>query len=524
MVRSQGKLIILITIAVGILCVRSFQTKETQALKSTEEYWQETGLKASELEELLQPELCHSSERYFLSCANALVTLAERFGLQVIPPAQIKENNNQSLEREGSEKIQLASWLQFYQDQKTPKTQIQFVALFRELLSRIKNRSHEAFYVGMSLNGFLSIFKDPHTYLIPMKFYQEVVSQPDGKTFSLGITLGRSQEGFILRKIQPRSMAEDVGLKRGDRILVVNSKNVESMSLEQVLELLRSESTAEIQILVARNNKKLSFKLKRRVNSNEAIASSLIPGRQKLGLLTINRFTRQSCEISKKSIMSLSKLGARGLLIDLRDNPGGLVEEAACVASLFLGPKKMFTLKYLDTSKKDEIFYGEEDKIFDKPVAVLINSGTASSAELFAGIMKDYNRAVLVGERSFGKGSFQEGEVWFKNPRIALFQTQGLFYLPSRLSPQAAGIEPDVVVQSSSLFHDREEDIFMYPLQADNKNSLLARKKLDLKKCLDNQSNSKQEDPELSWAQLALSCKSLNENFKASLYDSDRSF
>ncbi len=447
----------------GIMSLRSFNTKETQSLKSVEEYWQETGLKVSDIEDILRTESCHSSERYFLSCANAVVTLAQRFGKQVnVDDGLISAKSDAGIIEE-SEKVQLASWQKKYHNL---NSKIFFISLFHQLMKGSDSKSKDAFYVGIAINAFLSIFKDPHTYLTPTKYYQEIVSQPDGKSFSLGITLGRNANGLILRKVVPRSIAEEVGLKRGDRILKINAKSVDHVNLQQALDILRTEMSEEVQLLVQRKKEQIKFVLKRRMQSNDAVVTSIISGKKNLGLLTINRFSQKSCELAKNAIEDLKRSNVNGLLIDLRDNPGGLVDEAACIASLFLGPKKMFVLKYLDENRDHDIFYGEEEQIFNQSVAVLINSATASSAELLAGILKDYGRAVIVGERSFGKGSFQEGDVWFKNKRIALFQTQGLFYLPSGKSPQAVGIEPDVHVKSSRIFNDRESDMYMFSLKA----------------------------------------------------------
>lgn len=469
MVRVQGKLIILITVAMGIMSLRSFSEKESQrqsSLKSVEEYWQETGLKTNDIEDILQTEQCHSSERYFLSCANAVVTLAQRFGKQVGIDGKISILNTQDATVDESEKSLLAPWKEAYSSYRNQKRHLNFIAIFRSLMTSAESKSKDAFYVGLAFNAFLSIFKDPHTYLTPMKYYQEVVSQPDSKSLSLGITLGRNEGGLILRKIAPHSIADEVGLKRGDKILKINSNIVNNMNLSQVLDILRADISQEISLLIGRKDKVHEFTLKRREQVNDAVVYSILPDKKNVGLLTINRFSHKSCEIAKEALQKLNESKANAVIIDLRDNPGGLVDEAACIASLFIGPKKMFVLKYLDENKDNEIFYGEEDQIYDQSVAVLINSATASSAELLAGILKDYGRAVVVGEKSFGKGSFQEGDVWFRNKRLALFQTQGLFYLPSGKSPQATGIEPDVVVKSSRIFNDRESDLYIFPLQA----------------------------------------------------------
>ncbi len=528
MVRAQGKWVFVILLAMGFFCWRSFQSEGSSTARTLEDYWQETGLELSELEELLQPQLCSSSERYFLSCANAVVSMAQRFSLQIHPPSQIVPLGGKD-ELYESEKLQLSSWKKFYRQHHNNKEalQISFIGIARNLIDRVKNKNHEPFYVGMGFNGFLSVFKDPHTYLTPMKYYQDVTSKPDGKTFSLGITLGREKDGYFLRKIQPRSIADETGLRRGDKILKINEKNVAALGLNQVLELLRSEPSQNIQLTVLRKDKSINFQLKRRMNTNEAITSQVLPGKRKLGLLTISRFTYETCEITKKKVQSLIKDGIRGLLVDLRDNPGGLVEEAACTASLFVGPRKMFVLKYLEVDKEEEIFYGDQEKIFSAPLAVLINSETASSAELFAGILRDYNRGVIVGERSFGKGSFQEGDTWFKNSSLALFQTQGLFYLPSGDSPQAVGIEPDIEIRGKSAFQEREAQMFLYPLQASRPTASHGRKKMNLASCGDK--GGSLEDPELLKAQLALSCASMgsssaNTTDYEGLHDSNGSF
>jgi len=525
-------------LAMGIFFLGTFDSKDSQKVKTVEEYWQETGLRSSDLEELLLPELCNSSERYFLSCANAVVSVAQRFGVQAeiyagVPVSAVPHS------LDVSEKVQLTAWKKYFQDERRRrgKVSVLFNATWKKMMALNLDKNREAYLVSVGVNGFLSVFKDPHTYITPMKFYQEVVSQPEAQSMALGIVLGISKEGHYLKKVHPDSISQSVGLKKGDRILAIDSKDVKSLSASQVIELLKSEPSQEIKITILRGTETLNFNLVRKLTSVNAVTSQMLAGTRRLGLVTINKFARESCKIVREQVESLSRQGAEGLLMDLRDNPGGLIDEAACVASLFLGSEKMFVLKYFDRHKDEEEFYGHEERIFEGPVAVLINAGTASSAELLAGILKDYNRAVLVGERSFGKGSFQEGDRWFKNPRIALFQTQGLFYLPSGVSPQSHGVSPDVAVHRRTFLQEREDELFMYPLKVKAPSmisekatvSLNGNLSLNLKKCLGLQGHSKTDDLEIAQAQSTLSCELLGKTQARVLdvegkYDSDRAF
>jgi carboxyl-terminal processing protease len=130
------------------------------------------------------------------------------------------------------------------------------------------------------------------------------------------------------------------------------------------------------------------------------------------------------------------------------------------MVGLFVGPKKKaFELKYFDRTMTTEIYAARKKKVFSGSLAVLVNSGSASSSEILAGALQDFGRAVLVGETTFGKGTFQEGEVWEKNSRIVFFQTKGLFYLPLGRTPQAHGITPDVEIASVGESR-RERDLY----------------------------------------------------------------
>ncbi|RYZ76337.1 MAG: hypothetical protein EOP06_31420, partial [Proteobacteria bacterium] len=172
----------------------------------------------------------------------------------------------------------------------------------------------------------------------------------------------------------------------------------------------------------------------------------------------------------------------------------------------------------------EEIAYGHEAQAYAGSMAVLVNSGSASAAEIVAGALQHYKRALLVGERTFGKGSFQEGELWSKNHRIALFETKGFYYLPSGQTPQMVGLEPDVRVEFKDQFALREQDQFVNPLvpgsltqttkHAKNKSgadrvaTMPVRLQSALQSCIPLENDLlPDEDPEMKEAHRVVSCQ-----------------
>ena len=194
-------------------------------------------------------------------------------------------------------------------------------------------------------------------------------------------------------------------------------------------------------------------------------------------LITLSKFNKGTCREVADSLKQAQKQNAAGVVLDLRDNPGGFLDEAACMAGLFLGKnKKAYYVEYIDDLKSNEVMLTSEDQAYGGPFAVLVNAASASAAESFAGAMQDYQRAVIVGQRTFGKGTFQEPEEWFLNEKISLFRTQGFYLLPSRNSTQLLGVRPDVEVAGTSP-QKREQNYFFNPIRKKNEKYQAIRKR-----------------------------------------------
>ena len=478
-------------------------------LKSIEQYWSETGLASSQLEDLIDDATCASSERYFLACANAVITVANRYNLQVsldgkLQPAKSLSSLNLT------EKKQLQAWSEFFRGSTTAASKISFLKIWKNLKSQKVSSDQRAMMVSLGLNGFISVFRDPHTYLMPIAMFREVVSQTDNQSSSLGIILGRAEKSYFIRKVYPGAPSEKVGLKKGDLVLEVNGQSISNLLPGKVGELLRGDVGQKIKLIVERDGQKKEVVVYREQKTLPTVSYKVLDGLKPVGLLTINKFAKQSCQKTKEALINLKHEGIRGLMLDLRDNPGGQMEEAACVASLFVGSQlKIYDVRYLDPAREVESTYGSEEKLYDGPLAILINSGSASASEIVAGSLQDLSRAILVGEKSFGKGSFQEGEVWGENKKIAIFETKGFYYLPSGRSPQMKGLEPDVKVNFRDSLQAREMDQYMNPLRAPERLVKVVRTaKISMQDCLDiEDSNLSTEDPQMGQARVALFCK-----------------
>ncbi len=455
------KTLLLMNLGIFLLAPTCVSRKVDRGTKSIDQYWAETGLGPSELDTLLAPESCEVAATNFMACVNSIEQMAERFNMMLNSNGELQTIRQQDMEQRLTEKKDLSPWKDLYESK---KTQISFVKLFHFLIEKKAIPAQRSAVIASGINGFISIYKDPHSYLMPVSMYEEVVSVSESRNTNAGFIARRNQQELIVRKVYEGSPADSAGLKRGDHILSLNGESVSTLLNSRVNNLLRMRDNQRLGLQVSRAGNQKYLEILRTETTYPSVVSKLIGGTKPLGLIVIHKFSKNICALTRTKLIALKEQNIQGLLLDLRDNPGGQVEEAACIANFFVDRGTiLFETRYLDSSKASERYTAEEEPIFKGPIGILINSGSASASEIVAGSLRDLNRAKLIGERSFGKGSFQDGRVWGPNSKIALFETQGFYYFPSGWTPQLTGLQPDIQV-NFNMADLREDELYLNPL------------------------------------------------------------
>jgi carboxyl-terminal processing protease len=305
---------------------------------------------------------------------------------------------------------------------------------------------------------------DPHSAYLSKEDYKEMQISTSGSFGGLGIELGlRDGQLTVITPIEG-TPAFKAGILPGDRILKIDSTPTLDMTLEEAVKVLRGPKGTKVTLTLGREEaeKPIEVTITRAIiHIQSVISQTLEPG---YGYIKIRNFQVDTSEAVRKVMQGMLKSGPlRGLVLDLRYNPGGLLDQAIAVSDLFLSEGKIV---YTDGRKaEDRLEYtARKEGSFDGfPIVVLINGGTASAAEIVSGALQDNNRAVIVGVRSFGKASVQT--IRPLSDGSALKLTIARYYTPSGRSIQAKGIEPDVVVEQQVASQDatqqfiREKDL-----------------------------------------------------------------
>lgn len=499
--RLLGWISLTCLIILGIDLV-SYRPTEPNQVKSIDTYWAETGLSSKDLEELINNQSCASSLRYFLACVNSVSSILyrqdrilTRAGEQLISeplPTTVEMTERQLLE----------PWRKFYLSNPAMARNIDFQNFTLNLLNQ--SGESRASIIAAGLNGFLSIFKDPHTYIIPLNYFHQVVAKSSPRTRSLGVIVSKSADHFFIRKVLPGSPADVAGLKKGDYVIAINKTRIEDLTFLKVNEMLRSDIPT-LTLTILRKDVGFQIQIQRHEAEYPSVSFEILKTSRPVGVLSINKFSKGTCSETERALFEMIQQEVDGVILDIRDNSGGQIEEASCIAGLFLGPKrKLFELHFFDMTRPIESIYSEKEAVYTGALAILINRGSASASELLAGSLRDYGRALLVGEKSFGKGSFQEGEIWKQNPKVALFSTKGFYILPSGHSPQMYGLKPDIEVKFMNDVQPREFEQYIYALHPPSGQSFSISKVLALNACGGQDKSA--DDNQLSTAAQALFC------------------
>jgi carboxyl-terminal processing protease len=285
-------------------------------------------------------------------------------------------------------------------------------------------------------------------------------TETSGEFGGLGIEV--SMEAGVVKVISPidDTPASKAGLKAGDYIVKINDTQVQGKSLSEAVDLMRGPVGSSIELTVRRRGEKkaLTFNITREIIEIQSVKSELLE--ENIGYIRLTSFNENSSDQIEKQIKKLKKnKNLNSFILDLRNNPGGLLNQAIRISDFFLENGEIVSTKSRKKSDNRKWFAKKGDITDGKTLLVLINYGSASASEIVAGALKDHKRAIVVGENSYGKGSVQS-IIPLKN-RGAIRLTVAKYYLPSGKSISEVGVRPDIEV-------NEEGDDFKIRTDTDN--------------------------------------------------------
>ena len=337
------------------------------------------------------------------------------------------------------------------------------IDLFGEVLEKINkeyvDEVDQSKSMDAAINGLLQSLDPYSAYMTPESF-EGMQTETSGEFGGLGIEVG--MEAGVIKVISPidNTPASKAGLKAGDYIVKINNVQVQGKSLMEAVDLMRGPVGSSIEITVRRRGvkKALIFNITREIIEVQSVKSELIDNN--IGYIRLTSFNENSSEQIKDKVNNLKKnKDLKGYILDLRNNPGGLLSQAIKISDFFLENGEIVSTKSRKVSENRKWFAKKGDITNGKTLIILINYGSASASEIVAGALKDHKRAIILGENSYGKGSVQS-IIPLKN-RGAIRLTIAKYYLPSGKSISEVGVTPDIEVAEGS-------DDFKFNSETDN--------------------------------------------------------
>ena len=326
------------------------------------------------------------------------------------------------------------------------------IDLFGEVLEKINkeyvDEINQSESMDSAINGLLQSL-DPYSAYMSPEIFNEMQTETSGKFGGLGIEVG--MESGVVKVISPidDTPASKAGIKAGDYIVKINEIQVQGKSLSEAVDLMRGPVGSAIELTVRRRGerKALTFKIVREIIQIQSVKADLLE--KNIGYLRLTSFNENSDTQIKKQIKELEEnKNVKAYILDLRNNPGGLLSQAIKIADFFLDNGEIVSTKSRKASENRKWFAKKGDLTDGKAIIVLINYGSASASEIVAGALKDHKRAILLGENSYGKGSVQS-IIPLKNDG-AIRLTIAKYYLPSGKSISEVGVSPDIEIEEET--------------------------------------------------------------------------
>ncbi len=327
------------------------------------------------------------------------------------------------------------------------------IDLFGEVLENIKKEYvddvNQAEIMDSAINGVLQSL-DPYSAYMGPELFKEMQTDTRGEFGGLGIEIG--MEAGVVKVISPidDTPAAEAGIKAGDYIVKIGGEQVQGKSLLEAVKLMRGPVGTSINLTIRRKNvkKPIEFNIVRKIIEVQSVSSKVIGKEKNLGYIRLKSFNENSDKQFLKSVKKFeNKSKVIGYVVDLRNNPGGLLTQAINITDFFLEDGEIVSTKGRKISETRKFFARKGDEIKGKPIVVLINNGSASASEIFAGALKDHKRAIILGENSYGKGSVQSIIPLRNGGGMRL--TISKYYLPSGKSISEVGVTPDIFVEEN---------------------------------------------------------------------------
>ena len=337
------------------------------------------------------------------------------------------------------------------------------IDVFGEVLEKINqeyvDEINQSDSMDSAINGLLQSL-DPYSGYMSPEIFNEMQTETSGEFGGLGIEV--TMESGVVKVISPidDTPASKAGIKAGDYIVKINNIQVQGKSLSEAVDLMRGPVGSAIELTIRRRGEKkaLTFEVTREIIQIKSVKADLLE--KNIGYIRLTSFNENSSGQIKKEINKFEKnKNLRAYILDLRNNPGGLLSQAIKISDFFLDNGEIVSTKSRQQSENRKWFAKKGDLTKGKTLLVLINYGSASASEIVAGALKDHKRAILIGENSYGKGSVQS-IIPLKN-KGAIRLTVAKYYLPSGKSISEVGVSPDIEI-------DEENENFQIKTETDN--------------------------------------------------------
>ena len=325
------------------------------------------------------------------------------------------------------------------------------IDLFGEVLEKIKDEYvdevDQSNVMDSAINGVLQSL-DPYSAYMSPELFKSMRTETKGEFGGLGIEIG--MESGVIKVISPidDTPAEKAGIKAGDYIVKINNDQVQGKTLMECVKLMRGPVGSSIKLTIRRKNvkKALIFEIKRKIIEVKSVDAKIIGDKKNIGYIRLKSFNENSDQQLIEKIKKFEKeKKVKSYIIDVRNNPGGLLAQAISITDFFLDDGEIVSTKGRNISETRKFFARKGDGVSGKPVIVIVNNGSASASEILAGALKDHKRAIILGETTYGKGSVQSIIPLRNGGGMRL--TISKYYLPSGKSISEIGVSPDITVE-----------------------------------------------------------------------------